>query len=148
VKFALIAATVWYGFAMYYSAQDLMGWPASRALPAQGRIIAVRIDEPDRKKNDAGMIYLWIHEEKEGDGFFGGRKSEPRAYRIPYNKEMHKALLDAQRGMEGIPGAQIRIKNEKGEKGKRGKGKSQGGEYSYDQPKFEIINPADLIPKS
>ncbi len=155
IKAILIPATVWYGLVLYYSVPNLMGWPISRTIPDNCQILATRIMEPDPKHNDPGAIYFWV-DIKPGSKspqqtlkaqlnpksvFSHNSKTLPRAYQLPYSRELHKAIADAQRKAQGVPGAQLRTKK-KGSK--RGPAGSQESKAALE---LEIINPVHSLPK-
>lgn len=155
IKAMLIPATVWYGLVLYFCVPNLMGWPISQTIPDDSQIIAIRIMEPDPKHNDPGAIYFWVNLKPDSNNpeptlkaqlnpknaFSYKHKTHPRAYQLPYSRKLHKAIVEAQRKAQGVPGAQLRAK--KGD-GKRG---PTGNEQSKSPLELEIINPITMIPK-
>ena len=155
IKAMLIPATVWYGLVLYYTVPNLMGWPISRSIPDNCQILAIRIMEPDPKHNDPGAIYFWVASKPSPEGsepalkahlspksvFSTHNNSQPRAYQMPYSREMHKTIVEAQRKAQGVPGAQL--------KAKKGSSKSglTGNHDSKSELELEIINPVTSIPK-
>lgn len=155
IKAILIPATVWYGLVLYYTLPNLMGWPVSQTIPEKSQILAVRIIEPDPKYNDPGAIYLWVDIKPSSKRpkqtlkaqlnpksvFSYKDKTRPRAYQLPYSRQLHKAIVEAQRKAAGVPGAQVTTK----------KGNSKRGPGNNDESKakleFEIINPITSYPK-
>lgn len=86
LKGLLVVATT----AFYFYADDavhaLWGWPSGDALPERFVLLAAVIDEPDAKH--PGGLYVWVN------ALENGRPApQPRAYRLPYSKDLH-ALLD------------------------------------------------------
>lgn len=86
LKGLLVVATT----AFYFHADDavhaMWGWPSADALPERFVLLAAVIDEPSAKA--AGGLYVWVN------ALEGGRPAPlPRAYRLPYSKDLH-ALLD------------------------------------------------------
>jgi len=71
--------------------QNLRGWPAHQALPAQFQLIAADIVEPAPSKNVSGKINLWVRLKSEG---------EPRSYALPYSRKLHKMLFDTKQRMQ------------------------------------------------
>ena len=77
-----------------------MGWPTDDKLPPKFLLHWAVIQEPDVKLGDEGSIYVWARpiseseiEHKEWNDYllsFYDGKSEPRAYRIPYSRELHE----------------------------------------------------------
>ncbi|UCE55539.1 MAG: hypothetical protein JSV31_08870 [Desulfobacterales bacterium] len=155
IKAILIPATVWYGLVLYYTVPNLMGWPISQTIPENSQVLAIRIKEPNPKRNDLGAIYFWVNIKPSSissEQTLGARlnpksvfsynsKTRPRAYQLPYSRKMHKAIVEAQRKAQGVPGAQIRTK----------KGEPKIGNTGNDESKttleLEIINPVTLFPK-
>ena len=159
IKAILIPTTIWYGLALYYTVPNLVGWPVSQPIPDNSQILAIRINEPNPLHNDPGAIYFWVQvkpESKNSKPKLAGllnpksissadRQNQPRAFKLPYSRKMHKAILDAQRQARGMPGAQIKTK-----KG-TAKGSSKRGiaglHESRAEMQFEIVNPIQLMPK-
>lgn len=155
IKAMLIPATIWYGLALYYTVPNLMGWPISEVIPDNSQVLAIRIKEPNPQHNDPGAIYFWVNIEPSSKNaqqtlvaqlnpksvFSYNSKTQPRAYQLPYSRKMHKAIVEAQRQAQGMPGAQMRTK----------KGGPKRGNTGNDQSKaameLEIINPVKFFPK-
>ena len=158
IKALLIPATVWYGLVLYYSVPNLMGWPISQSIPDNSQLLAIRIKEPDPKHNDPGAIYFWVNTKPGSKSpeqtvkallnpksmFSYNSKTQPRAYQLPYSREMHKAIVEAQRKAQGVPGAQLRTKKAKKGKSKRG---HTGNDASKAKLELVIINPIKSLPK-
>ena len=85
---------------LYFFGNDavhqIWGVPSIDALPARFVMLAAAVDEPSGKM--PGSIFMWVSEPREGV-----KKLEPRAYRVPYTKELH-AQIDAgvRKGRDGI----------------------------------------------
>lgn len=155
IKAMLIPVTIWYGLILYYSVPNLMGWPVSQSVPDKSHVIAVRINEPNPMHNDPGAIYFWIivkpsskNSEQKLAGLFNiknvfssNKKTQPRAYQLPYSRKLHKAIVEAQRKSKGTPGGQIRTK--KGTSKRR----NSGNDESRAPLEFEIFNSVNLLPK-
>jgi hypothetical protein len=155
IKAMLIPATVWYGLVLYYSVPNLMGWPISQPIPDNSQVLAIRIKEPDPKHNDPGAIYFWVNIKPSSKSpeqtlkallnpksvFSYNSKTQPRAYQLPYSRKLHKAIVEAQRKAQGVPGAQLRTK--------KGKSKQRATGYHESKAKLEleIINPVKSFPK-
>lgn len=155
IKAMLIPATVWYGLVLFYSVPNLMGWPSSQSIPDNSQVLAIQIKEPNSKYHDSGAIYLWISTRPMPKStaqtpttwlnpktiFTYDSTTDPRAYKLPYSRNTHKAIMQAQRQMDGIRGAQMRIKSRISKHG------SLSNEESKSPLEFEIINPIKLLPK-
>ena len=83
----LMLAALCAGFYLwhYQALQDYLGWPAGNALPQKFEMLGSLIVEPDLKRDEPGGIYLWVRDlERE--------RLIPRAYRLPYRKELHRKV--------------------------------------------------------
>lgn len=78
----------------YQGWKQVQGWPSQTTLPDNFILHASVIDEPDQEKGSKGQIFVWASELK---GSFPS--SEPRAYVLPYDQEVHSSLEDALRNM-------------------------------------------------
>jgi hypothetical protein len=155
IKALLIPVTVWYGLVLYYSVPNLMGWPISQSIPDNSQVLAIRIKEPDPQQNDPGAIYFWANIKPDSKSaqktlktllnpkniFSYNGKTQPRAYQLPYSRKMHKAIVEAQRKAQGVPGAQLRTKNGKPKRG------HPGNDESLAPLELEIINPITALTK-
>jgi len=84
-KAALVVAVT----ALYFGAQrqldDVWGWPSRDALPERFVLLAAVIEEPS--KTSEGALYVWVNAITQGKP-----QHEPRAYRLPYSKDLHALL--------------------------------------------------------
>lgn len=78
LKLALILTVPAYGIFVWHSVEAMRGYPV-RAKPPEGKLIASVVVEPK-------YVYLWLAVPG---------KTEPRAYRIPYTRQVHQALAGA-----------------------------------------------------
>lgn len=80
--------------AFYFVAWDvltgLLGWPTTADLPRRFVLLAVVTEEPNRERGSKGQIFVWLNA-------LEGNKpaAEPRAYRLPYEKDLHALFGDA-----------------------------------------------------
>jgi hypothetical protein len=151
-KFLLIPIVLWYSMVLYSVPGNFMGWPKYQEPPDKAIVLSSWIEEP--KQNDKGGIYLWALNfpkvtKKEitfnPQAFIDQVKKEiPRAYKIPYSKEMHEKLLAAQKKQKEEQSLMQwhRGKSKFGERGKTGKKKE--GE---DESGFTLVKPQELLPK-
>ena len=65
---------------------EVWGWPSRHALPERFVLLAAVFDEPS--KNHEGALFVWVNAIENGKP-----AAQPRAYRLPYSKDLH-ALLD------------------------------------------------------
>lgn len=92
----VLAVTVLY-FYGNDAVHQIWGVPSTDALPERFVMLAAAVDEPAGKGQ--GAIYLWVSVPREGQS----NKLEPRAYRVPYSKELHSQIDIGQRkGRDGI----------------------------------------------
>jgi hypothetical protein len=76
--------------ALYFQGErafnNVWGQPSRQSLPERFVLLAAVIEEPG--KGSPGALYVWVN------ALEGGKPArEPRAYRLPYSKDLH-ALLD------------------------------------------------------
>ena len=75
--------------AFYFHADEVLhgqwGWPSPDALPARFVLLAAVIEEPDAKS--PGALYVWVNALENGKP-----APRPRAYRLPYTKDLHALL--------------------------------------------------------
>ncbi len=86
--------------ALYFIGNDavhqIWGVPSTDALPERFVMLAAAVDEPTSK--GGGSIFLWVSVPREGLN-----KLEPRAYRVPYTKDLHAQIeLGVRKGKDGI----------------------------------------------
>ena len=85
---------------LYFYGNDavhrIWGVPSADALPERFVMLAAAVDEPSAK--NPGSIFMWVSVPHEGVN-----KLEPRAYRVPYTKDLH-AQIDqgVRKGRDGI----------------------------------------------
>jgi hypothetical protein len=145
---ALVIALVLYScLSINISLDDLFGWPSGQSLPESFRVHWIEIKEPNKRTGEKGSIYTWVtntgdHDKKSQDGWrslFVSLQNydptEPRSYRLPYSKELHKTSQEALNKLKkgGMVGGKSRGKGggkgkgkSKGQKGRGGKGKGEG----------------------
>jgi len=150
LKCTTICILLWYGLAVAYTVPSIMGWSAKKDLPPNARIISFRIIED--QAGVKGVMYFWLNENPEEKLdyknlmrpdriFLYTGKKQPRSYQIPYDRELHKKLIEAKRKQGQLRGS-VMMTGEKGV-GKKG----QGGQQSDKNPPFKIVNPYELLPK-
>jgi hypothetical protein len=142
IKASMILLSLYFCLSVGFSIAGFMGWPTDDKLPSKFLLHWVVIQEPDVKLGDEGSIYIWVRpinepgiEHKEWNDYllsFYDGKSRPRAYRMPYSRELHeqaqKAIDAISRG-EGVGG--INGTDEKKGRGKesgKGKGSDKAGD--------------------
>lgn len=80
----VVGVTVFYFYADSVVHQ-LSGWPSPDALPERFVLLAAVIEEPSAKTN--GALYVWVNAIENGKP-----GAQPRAYRLPYAKDVHSML--------------------------------------------------------
>jgi len=131
LKTFTIGFCLWYGAALYYGIPTMMGWPTTNIPPEGSFIVSYSIEEPSI--GNKGAIYLWLRLPKDNKENkpniiwqFDPKKAfnylygvSPRAYEIPYDKNIQKELTDKKNKSK----LKFIGKKEKGEKGKGKKGR-------------------------
>jgi len=147
LKMVAVPLVLWYGLVVFYAMPTLRGWPTDEIPPSDAWLISFVVDEPNAE--DAGGIYIWCNLRPPTDPMsifqmmirpFPTIESKPRAYRIPYTKEMHKKIVKAHNQQQQQQGSRIVLQTDK----EMPKGE---GRVEDDQLKFKIINPMELLPK-
>ncbi len=78
-KLALICIVPAFGVIVWHSLEGYRGWPAEIKPPDRAELVGQYIDEPT-------AIYLWL---------IPAGESRPRAYKIPYSRQLHEAAARA-----------------------------------------------------
>lgn len=94
---ALIAFSipVW-AFAAWRYMASADGWPIGALPPAKASLVAVTIDEPNPGERDPGHIYVWLLPDRAPGALdYRPDAGSPRAYALPYSRELHKRMLAA-----------------------------------------------------
>ena len=99
IKAGLIAIVSAFYIVTYFSFPPLLGWPTDEELPKRFNLVAIFVQEPDKTTGDPGEIFLWLTNLERG-----ARRNEPRAYRVPFNDELHAKVVEAGTKMrKGLP---------------------------------------------
>ena len=121
----------------YKAITGSLGWPVRDQLPDSLQLLSVVIDEPSRKGDNQGAIYVWyVNNDTNG---------KPRSVQIPYTKEMHKKMAKAQSMLDnGKKVYMSRFKN--GNAGSNGDAKegTTGGKRKG-QSTFQSPGPLDFV---
>ncbi len=75
-------------FFHWQALQETRGWPSPKTLPTQFELLGADVVEPDKLKKVKGNIHLWIRPKE---------KDAPRAYILPYSRDLHKRLFEARK---------------------------------------------------
>lgn len=91
----VLGVTAYYAVA-YDTVLSIWGLPSQDGLPERFVLLASVIEEPTARS--AGALYLWVNA-IEGDR----PAALPRAYQVPYTKDLHARLNEAtRRAREGV----------------------------------------------
>ncbi|WP_138517725.1 hypothetical protein [Limnobacter alexandrii] len=94
IKLILIVVSVGFYWVSYINWQNAQGWPSQAELPKRFLFYAVVVEEPDKTEGIKGRLFVWASD------LANDRPSDtPRAYELPYDKELHVKLDAAQRQM-------------------------------------------------
>lgn len=149
IKVVIIIFLTWYSIALYAAPGQIAGHPKMvDEIPDGVWILSGRIVEP--KGIDPGGIYFWVYDKKNieevtklttnpFEAFKQLNRKAPRAYGIPYDKELHKKYTKALKKQKGKGGI---LSYKRGKKGKEG---GIGG-IGYKPGTFKIFNPSSLLP--
>lgn len=82
----VVGVTVFYFYADE-AVHSIWGWPSPDPLPERFSLLAAVIDEPTTKS--PGGLYIWVSAIENGRP-----AAQPRAYRLPYTKDLHTLLSE------------------------------------------------------
>jgi len=144
LKMVFVSGILYFAICMWFSLGDLSGWPTNKAVPEKFLVhwMLVREGAKDNPK-DTGHIYVWLTELDEEDKpkeeepnpwilpFVSKQKaSEPRAYRLPYSKQLHEQaaqVMQMLRAGKQVVGKRGDLAGDAGGGGEgEGKGKGKG----------------------
>jgi hypothetical protein len=108
---AIIIATLFYLITLM-TLPGFYGWPTSAPLPQKFRLVSMEVKEP-RNEVDQGVIYLWVVSLEDDE-------AKPRAYQLPYTRELHSRLTAARKRMEFGQTLAGELEMDAGGLGKRG----------------------------
>ena len=97
-SFLIVLVSVFY-LTTYFSFPPLMGWPTDSPLPERFNVIALHVQEPDKKNGSEGTVFLWVTD-LETDP----KISIPRAYKLPFTESLHAKIVQASNKLKkGLP---------------------------------------------
>lgn len=145
-KLLVIPLTLWWAIALYYTPLGFMGYPVSKDIPDKAIVISYKIIEPSN--DNEGCMYFWVIDSNKTKplpadprkAFTILNLQEPRAYKLPYDRDLHKDLTQKKKKSRKEGGLLIWNKNKKRN---QGEGKEQ---EKYTKGKFQVINPLSLLP--
>ena len=140
VKIGLVALVTVAYFVAYEGWQESQGWPAQVQLPQRFVLLAVVTEEPSSELGHKGNIYLWVNALKNNKP-----AAQPRAYRLPYDKDLHSLFNDA---MKKNRQGNSQMGTLEPPSGPRGKGFSWLMPGPGDKPKIKISDlPRPQLPE-
>ena len=91
LKLPVIVGTCAFTFAVWDALGSFDGWATAHEPPARALFVSAVVDEPD-------AIYMWLIASTE-PGMLGyrPRDGEPRAFRLPYTRQLHEQTERASR---------------------------------------------------
>ncbi len=90
IKVAAIALVTALYVGAWHGHKALLGWASDDPLPERFRLHYATVEDSDKTARTPGTIYLWV---SSLDGAPAQR--EPRAYRITWDADTARAVLDA-----------------------------------------------------
>jgi len=98
VKLGLVLLVTLFYFQAYDAVRASLGWAVVEPLPKRFVLLAAVFDEPNKERGSKGQIFIWVNAMEDRRP-----APEPRAYRLPYEKDLHSILGDAmKKNREGI----------------------------------------------
>jgi hypothetical protein len=104
-------------FALWLDRPDTAGWPSRARTPDHANLVWATVDEPNPALSDPGRIYLWLD--------VGA--SAPRAYSVPYSRQLQQRL---QRALQAVKGRRPVQLARAATPPTRGRGHSHGSQQS------------------
>ena len=92
VKAAAITLSLGFLVVDVVALEGMLGWPSAAAPPASFQLHAAVVHEPDPLSSSRGAIYLWLSP-RDPEGRASGA---PRAFALPYSRELHEQAASAQ----------------------------------------------------
>src|SRR2546423_8711174 len=96
MKAAAIVITTGFFGVSYLSTTGIIGWPSEARVPEHFQLHWATVVEPDKLNGLPGSIYLWI----EGLDANNMPAGTPRAFRVPYSRELADRIGHAKERIE------------------------------------------------
>lgn len=98
VKAAAIAVTGLAAVGFFVAATWMLGWPTEATPPARFTLHGGLVHEPGKtgRRPEPGAIFLWLSRVEEIDR----RPAPPRAFALPYSRELHEQVARATARLE------------------------------------------------
>lgn len=91
-KLILIVVVSLFAWISYLGWEQSQGWPAQVGVPDKFLLHFAVTEEPDDDLEIEGAIFLWLTDLKHDE-----LAEEPRAYRLPYDQQLHAKVESAMR---------------------------------------------------
>ncbi|WP_051248554.1 hypothetical protein [Inquilinus limosus] len=95
-KIAAVATASVFYVVVFFATQGLLGWSAPVAVPDRFQVLWTRVLEPNPARGEPGAIHLWLEELDDANLPSG----VPRAYLLPYSRELAGRVSAAQAEIE------------------------------------------------
>lgn len=126
MKLAIILVCSLFYVVTWKALPEMLGWPADELLPGEFQLVAQYIEQPNKRTGDEGAIYMWVID------LAADADKTPRAYRLPYAKQLHEDVMTASAGSRPQKGKRMqRSGNNPGEA-------SSGNIVFEDMPKVRL----------
>src|SRR3989344_3675325 len=94
-KLALIVTVPLFSIAVWYSLSSYLGWTTTEKVPQKDFVMWGVVTEPNSSTDDPGAIYLWLIDPQLAQAEssmlgYDPNPGEPRAYHLPYSRELHE----------------------------------------------------------
>lgn len=108
LKLPVIAASCAFTFLVWAALDSFSGWPTAQTPPRRALLLASSVDEPR-------AIYVWLVEPSEpGPLEYHPDGAEPRAYRLPYSRQLHEEVEKASKLASGGQRVELRLRAVRG----------------------------------
>ena len=98
-KSLLIGIVSMFYLVTYFSFPPLMGWPTAGSLPERFNVVALHVQEPNKKNGVEGKIFLLVTNLD-----IDPRISVPRAHEIPFTESLYAKVAEANNKLKkGLP---------------------------------------------
>lgn len=113
----------------YLAWLETQGWPTQQPPPDQFLLLGTQVQEPNRKTDQPGAIYLWGLPDSG---------VTPRAYQLPYSVPQHEDVESARQMLE--EGKTVVAERKQSDDGSSG-GSGNGGGYRFEQKTGRLLPP-------
>ncbi|KPJ85275.1 hypothetical protein AMJ57_03675 [Parcubacteria bacterium SG8_24] len=169
VKLTLVILVPSFCFVIWGALSSYLGWPTDERPVGKTLLLWVSVQEPQPQGAEPGAIFLWLVPLEEEEGEESGPLSyarlggEPRAHRLPYDRQSHEMLSRAADSLrQGRPvvlewierepteggGGSGSPETEEGEEGRPEGTPREGNRYGHQDQEFRMYElPAPVFPE-